>query len=101
MKLTAEEYLEILHDNAEMWEYHTSFEINAHLKYKRYVHAAWERFRMPFDMIIYEVLFSLRVTVCHFIDHDLVDDGYATPEHGCIAMRCRRCGYSYPTTWLY
>ncbi len=39
--------------------------------------------------------------VCKIKGHDLVDNGYATPDSGCIQMDCRRCGYSYPTHWLY
>ena len=32
---------------------------------------------------------------------DLVDNGYATPDSGCIAMSCRHCGHEFPTHWLY
>jgi len=34
-------------------------------------------------------------------DHDLVDEGWGNPESGCIAVTCQRCGYAYPTHWLY
>jgi len=40
-------------------------------------------------------------TVCKLKGHDLVDNGYATPDSGCIQMDCNRCGYSWPTHWLY
>jgi hypothetical protein len=43
----------------------------------------------------------LNRVICRAFDHDLADEGYATPEHGCIQMTCQRCGYAYPTTWLY
>jgi len=39
--------------------------------------------------------------VCRVRGHDLEDEGYASPERGCIRMTCARCGYQYPTHWLY
>lgn len=33
--------------------------------------------------------------------HDLVDEGYAGPESGCIDMTCRKCGFSYGRKYLY
>ena len=48
--------------------------------------------------ICYWVMFN---TVCRIKGHDLVDEGYATPDSGCINMSCKRCGYSWPTHWLY
>jgi len=32
---------------------------------------------------------------CRWLGHDIVDEGYAGPEHGCIDLVCRRCGYSW------
>lgn len=50
----------------------------------------------------FEVLFSLVApVVCLVRGHDLVDNGYATRESGCINVECQRCGYSYGTQWLY
>lgn len=39
--------------------------------------------------------------VCVVRDHDLVDDGYGTPESGCIDLSCRRCERSFGRTVLY
>jgi len=38
---------------------------------------------------------------CEWRGHDLVDNGYATPDSGCIQMDCKRCGWSSLTHWLY
>jgi hypothetical protein len=39
---------------------------------------------------------------CEHMGHlDLVDDGYAGPDSGCISMSCRSCGKSWPTDYLY
>ena len=38
---------------------------------------------------------------CFFRGHDQVDEGFGDPECGCIAIECRRCGYVWPTKWLY
>ena len=38
---------------------------------------------------------------CKVFGHNLVDEGYATPDSGCIAVVCKRCGQSWGRTWLY
>lgn len=43
----------------------------------------------------------LRAFRCLLLDHDLRDDGYGTPETGCIDINCHRCGRSYGRTVLY
>ena len=51
---------------------------------------------------LYSVISAVRCLPCVITGHhDLVDDGYATPDSGCIRMGCDRCGWSWPTTWLY
>lgn len=48
--------------------------------------------------------FTLKVLtlyqVCLLKGHDLIDEGYAGPDSGCIDMVCKRCGWS-SRTWLY
>lgn len=49
-----------------------------------------------------EVLQSLRAcVVCRVRGHDLIDEGYASPESGCIEITCKRCGHSYGRHYLY
>ena len=39
--------------------------------------------------------------VCKFRGHEWEDEGWATPDSGCIDMVCQRCGYSPGRHWLY
>lgn len=43
----------------------------------------------------------LRACGCLLLGHDLQDDGYGTPETGCIDINCHRCGRSFGRTVLY
>jgi hypothetical protein len=38
---------------------------------------------------------------CALLGHDWTDEGWASPDSGCISMCCRRCGRGEPTVWLY
>lgn len=54
-----------------------------------------------FEFNRWYISFFPKVLVCSIRGHKLVDCGYATPDSGCIQMMCNRCGYTYPTHWLY
>lgn len=43
----------------------------------------------------------LRSLYCRLTDHDLIDEGFATPDSGCIDIVCKRCGWSAGRQWLY
>lgn len=43
----------------------------------------------------------LRYQICRMRGHDFADEGYASPDSGCIHMVCRHCGYSPGRHWLY
>lgn len=52
--------------------------------------------------LFWSIVSAIRCIPCLITgEHDLVDEGYANPECGCISIGCRRCGYYYPTHWLY
>jgi len=38
------------------------------------------------------------IIVCEAWGHDMVGEGYGTPDSGCDAGYCRRCGWSYHVT---
>ena len=59
------------------------------------------RFWMEEDSFLADLDWVGKVAICAIKGHDLEDSGYGSPESGCIRMGCRRCGYSYPTHWLY
>jgi hypothetical protein len=43
-----------------------------------------------------------KVAWCLFVaGHDEEDNGYGTPETGCISIDCRRCGWNLAHTTLY
>jgi len=44
---------------------------------------------------------ALRAAGCFVAGHDVHDDGYGTPESGCIDINCHRCGRSFGRTVLY
>lgn len=46
-----------------------------------------------------ELLFA--ITQCLVVGHDLVDEGHAGPDSGCIDLSCKRCGMTYPRIVLY
>lgn len=60
---------------------------------------------MPRFILIRYICFRIatfaRALHCRISGHDLVDEGFAGPDSGCIEMVCKRCGYCYPTQWLY
>jgi hypothetical protein len=43
---------------------------------------------------IQEKLYEIKISNCK---HEFVDEGYATPESGCIDMVCKKCGMSHRT----
>lgn len=45
----------------------------------------------------YRVLYAY----CMLFKHKWEDNGFATPDSGCIRMQCRRCGHAEPIHWLY
>ena len=52
--------------------------------------------------IVWRIRAAVGAVMCAISDdHNLIDEGYGTPESGCIDMRCDRCGYSFRTHWLY
>lgn len=48
---------------------------------------AWSRLKICVDILS-----------CAFGGHDLVDNSYGGPDSGCVAMSCRRCGWSFHHT---
>jgi hypothetical protein len=36
--------------------------------------------------------------LCKQHGHKFIDESYGNPEHGCIAMSCSRCGWSFHET---
>lgn len=38
---------------------------------------------------------------CNVVGHDIVDEGYAGPDSGCIDLVCKRCGWGPGKVTLY
>lgn len=62
---------------------------------------------MPY---VFKALYALIETLpsrltgllCILFGHaELEDEGWATPDSGCIEMVCKRCGKGYGRVWLY
>ena len=49
------------------------------------------------DLIVHA---TLRLA-CWVLGHDDEDQGWGSPESGCIDIVCARCGRSFGRTWLY
>lgn len=45
--------------------------------------------------------YCIAVPLCKIKDHDWEDEGYASPDSGCIDMVCQRCGYGPGREYLY
>lgn len=54
-----------------------------------------------FEFIRIQVESFIRSLRCRIFEHDLVDEGFATPDSGCIDIVCQRCGWSAGRKWLY
>ena len=48
--------------------------------------------------VMVEVKWVINTKICEWQGHELVDEGYAGPDSGCIDIVCRRCGWNYRKT---
>jgi hypothetical protein len=46
----------------------------------------------------WDVRWRCTLLVCRLFDHDWEDDSYGGPDSGCMAMHCKRCGFSWHHT---